>query len=260
LNQLATEGTIVCHNDYIDEDKATANRVRTAANAFDATALWALRLAAKSNLVRPDDSFWGFDLAPAILERGERYPQDEAIKEPGIDVVMTLNPKTINIPRYPVLGINVKASKGSDRSTSLWYSPRINALALNLHVGLWRASDDDEDILHRRFKKAVQTDGGTRQLLAFVEQNIEPFGDFLLRQVANGIYLAKWKMEGNSFGKKDRGIKMLPTEGEHRDRLHAQVNQLSSLFEVSGIQPTWRHHYPPENVAQRQFLPTTPLQ
>lgn len=259
LSQLASVGTIVCRKDLIDEDKATGNRIRTVSNSFEATALWGLRMAARSSLTLPDDSFWGFDLAPAELERGKRYLQDKTIRDPGLDIVMTLNPKTICLPRYPVLGLNVKTSKRSDLASLIWYSPRINALALNLHLGRWPISDDSKDILHHRYKEAVKTDKGTQQLLTFMERNIEPIGSFLLQQVANGAYLAQSRMLGDHIGG-NRHIRMLPEEGESHDRLFGQVSQLCSMFEASGIQPTWRHHYPPENVAQRQFLPTTPLQ
>ena len=256
LRWFETTGTAGC----TDENKAKGNRILALSHSFESSALWGLRLASQRSLAIPPSHFFGFDLAPAELEKGVRYSQDAELKDPGLDIVMTMNPKTESLPRYPFLGLNVKASKGSDRSVLVWYSPRIDALALNLHVGRWPVTNNGNESLHDVYKRAVETDRGTQQLLAFVERNIEPFGDYLLRQVANGMYLAKWRMEGNRFGKRDRCIRMLPPEGKCRDRLYEQVNQLCSVFEASGIQPTWRYNRQPEDDAHYQFLPTTPLQ
>ena len=256
MRRFETTGT----SRIADEDMAREYRKLVIAHSYEAFALWGLRLATQRNLSLPSSHFFGYDLAPARLEGGVRYIQNKELKDPGLDIVMTMNPKNICLPRYPLLGINVKASKGPENSTLLWYSPRISALAINLNVGRWNISDDGQEILHHRYKEALKSDRGTRQLLAFMERNIEPFGGFLLQQVADGVSLARGRMMNKYIEDWGQNIRMLPGEGEARDRLFSQVSQLCSVFEASGIQPTWRHHYPPENVIQRQFLPTTPLQ
>lgn len=259
LLQLARTGTIVQHGQEINQDRDICNRILTITHAFETAALWGLRIATSHLMYLPDSDYLGYDLAPATLESGTRYPDSPDIKDPGLDILMTWNDKRNDIPRNPILGINIKANKGRVASTNLWYSPRISRLALNLHVGLWTIPDDEGGALHDRLKRAAKSDDGTCQLLALVEHNIKPLGQFTLQQLANGVFQAKLNMEGHKLGKRDRGILMAPPNSPERDLLFAQVNQLSSLFEANGIHLTRQYHRPyGEGVYQQ--LPAISLQ
>lgn len=251
LRLIEMKGTM----DIPDEHQARDSRILTLAHSYEAFALWGLRLAAQRNLVVPPSHFVGFDLAPAELEKGVRHPQYQNLKEPGIDLVMTMNPKATCPSRYPLLGLNIKASQGSGHSGLLWYSPRIDTLALNLHVGRWPVSTDGRICLRHVFKDAIRTDEGTQRLLSFMERNIEPFGSFLLNQTANRVYACRTRMERGE----DRHIRMFPEGEEPRSKLYAQVGQLCTVFEASGIHSTRKSPFLQNNTIQNTFLPTTPL-
>jgi hypothetical protein len=87
-----------------------------------------------------------------------------------------------------------------------------------------------------------------------MELNVEPFGRYLLYQIAAGVDVCQRRM-GNVWkaGDGDSGGIFIPPHGdENRERLCAQVTHLDTIFKSNGIYPLSRQQ---RNIIDDQFLP-----
>ncbi len=234
-----------------DNPLSPEDRLGTLTHLLEYYALRGLQVAAKS-LTIPRPYHLECALAPAPFEEGSWVP-----REPGVDLLVSHREGETARVREITLGMNIKSYKRTGTTTTAWYGRRIDAPAFDLPIGGWVVSPDGKRTLHDQLHRAKGSNTQARHFIDSMEASVQPFGSFLMHEVASATYA--YTDMGERFGHLRRCTpeqeKLFPADHEAFVHTLQKLHNLSQTFVSNGIKNEWIPAYLKAPNQYERFLP-----